>query len=138
MQNGHSPAYHESVADIKTAAREQVLRVRGASATSLLRSAGEQIQLGKSSERDGDLRGALSAYTKAVSLTTMFMDTTEFKQELLSFPSARYDDQVDALSQLLAWVQTRYEAPPIGGSFLITLDDAVGDHAYSAFDLDPW
>jgi predicted phage terminase large subunit-like protein len=62
----------------------------------------------------------------------------EFKQELLAFPSVRHDDQVDALSQLLAWVQTRYEATPIGGSLLLTLDDAVSDYAYPAFGLDPW
>ena len=82
MQNGYTPAYHDSVADIKAAAKEQVQRVRGASATSLLRSAGEQILIGKTSERDGDLKAALSAYTKAVSLTSMFMETTEFKQEM--------------------------------------------------------
>jgi hypothetical protein len=28
-----------------------------------------------------------------------------FASELLAFPSSRYDDQVDALSQLLGWVQ---------------------------------
>jgi predicted phage terminase large subunit-like protein len=39
-----------------------------------------------------------------------------FKQELLAFPSARHDDQVDALSQLLTWVgrQQRIEVPTIG------------------------
>jgi len=31
----------------------------------------------------------------------------EFKQELLAFPSYRHDDQVDALSQLLIWVDRR-------------------------------
>lgn len=35
----------------------------------------------------------------------------EFKSELLSFPSGRYDDQVDALSQLLAWVRHRWADP---------------------------
>lgn len=42
----------------------------------------------------------------------------EFKQELLAFPNGRFDDQVDALSQLLAWVRRRWtcsgslSAPP--------------------------
>lgn len=31
----------------------------------------------------------------------------EFRNELLGFPSSRHDDQVDALSQLLIWVQER-------------------------------
>lgn len=38
----------------------------------------------------------------------------EFKQELLAFPNGRFDDQVDALSQLLAWARTRcrvYDGP---------------------------
>ena len=29
----------------------------------------------------------------------------DFKAELLAFPSSKHDDQVDALSQLLAWVR---------------------------------
>lgn len=82
MQNGYSPVHRETVADIKTAAKEQVQRVRGASATSLLRTAREQVLLAKVNENDGDLRGALSAYTKAASLAAMFMDTIEFKQEM--------------------------------------------------------
>lgn len=32
----------------------------------------------------------------------------DFTKELLAFPSTRHDDQVDALSQLLAWVRTRW------------------------------
>lgn len=39
----------------------------------------------------------------------------EFQQELLGFPNARHDDQVDALSQLLDWVRRRwmtYDGPP--------------------------
>jgi predicted phage terminase large subunit-like protein len=35
----------------------------------------------------------------------------EFKSEILAFPSARYDDQVDALSQLLGWVQQQNSVP---------------------------
>ena len=32
----------------------------------------------------------------------------EFKHELLAFPNGRFDDQVDALSQLLTWVRRRW------------------------------
>jgi len=31
----------------------------------------------------------------------------EFKSELLGFPNARFDDQVDALTQLISWVLQR-------------------------------
>lgn len=31
----------------------------------------------------------------------------EFRSELLSFPNGRHDDQVDAVTQLLAWVRTK-------------------------------
>lgn len=31
----------------------------------------------------------------------------ELRSELLGFPNARFDDQVDALSQLLTWVRDR-------------------------------
>lgn len=82
MQNGYGPdTPHDVVADIKAAAKEQAQRVRGASATSLLRSAREQIQVARVNENEGDVRAALSAYTKAASLAAMFMETTEFKQE---------------------------------------------------------
>lgn len=36
----------------------------------------------------------------------------EFERELLGFPGSRYDDQVDALAQLLAW--TGRPVPPLG------------------------
>lgn len=83
MQNGYANNVHRDIiAEIKAAAKEQTERVRGASATSLLRSAREQIQLARVNENDGDLRGALSAYTKAAYLTAMYMDTSEFKLEM--------------------------------------------------------
>lgn len=84
MQNGPAPTQRDTIADIKAAAKEQAQKVRGASATSLLRAAREQIQLARAKEGEGDLRGALSALTKAASLAAMFMDTHEFKQEMTS------------------------------------------------------
>lgn len=82
MQNGHSSPHHETVADIKAAAREQALKVRGASPTSLLRAARDQIQTSRALEGTGELRDALSALTKAVVLTSLFMECSEFKQEM--------------------------------------------------------
>jgi ubiquitin carboxyl-terminal hydrolase 8 len=82
MQNGHSSKNHETVAEIKAAAKEQALRARGASATSLLKTARDQVLTAKASEGTGELREALSALTKAVSLITMLMDSSEFKLEM--------------------------------------------------------
>jgi len=39
----------------------------------------------------------------------------EFLRELLSFPSAKNDDQVDALTQGLSYMRTRLEEPGIFG-----------------------
>jgi len=36
----------------------------------------------------------------------------EFKTELMGFPNTRFDDQVDALSQLLDWVRLQDQFPP--------------------------
>ncbi|KAI0071160.1 hypothetical protein K474DRAFT_1679622 [Panus rudis PR-1116 ss-1] len=82
MSNGYSSSPRESVAEIKHAAKQQVQKfARGASATTLLRSARDQIAKGHIAEREGDLKEALSAYTKAAALASMFMETSEFKQE---------------------------------------------------------
>lgn len=64
----------------------------------------------------------------------------EFANELLGFPSSRHDDQVDALSQLLIWVQERdrwrgpanegpIEVPPSGSALAF---ESAGDYD------DPW
>jgi predicted phage terminase large subunit-like protein len=45
----------------------------------------------------------------------------EFKAELLGFPNSRFDDQVDALSQLLEWLRRQdmnHSTPPAGGYLL--------------------
>jgi len=77
-----------SIAEIKEQAKQQVQRgSRGASAHSLIRSAKGQISLALSREGAGDLKGALSAFTKAASLTQVFMDSAEFKAE--SVPGKR-------------------------------------------------
>jgi ubiquitin carboxyl-terminal hydrolase 8 len=71
-----------SVVEIKERAIQQAQRAsRGHSAISLIRSAKGQISLAQSCENTGDLKGALSAFTKAASLTQVFMDSEEFKAE---------------------------------------------------------
>lgn len=49
----------------------------------------------------------------------------EFQSELLAFPNARHDDQVDALSQLLGWVRRQYTEDDIVvcGAIVIGPDD---------------
>ena len=81
MQNGHASKGSETAADIKAAAKEQAQRARGASATSLLRAAGDQSQTARAQEGAGELREALASLTKAASLVNMFMESVEFKQE---------------------------------------------------------
>ncbi|WP_116236039.1 hypothetical protein [Parasphingopyxis lamellibrachiae] len=58
--------------------------------------------------------------------------------ELLGFPASRHDDQVDALFQLLFWVQEKdmYRTPPNAGPELYTGDgvDWTGD----VYEGDPW
>ncbi|VVS95959.1 phage terminase large subunit [Erythrobacter sp. EC-HK427] len=70
----------------------------------------------------------------------------EFKTELLGFPAARHDDQVDALSQLLLWVQEKdlYRAPAIAGPEEMT-DEGVApalgfDQRWQGMQsqADPW
>lgn len=63
----------------------------------------------------------------------------EFKQELLAFPSSRHDDQVDALSQLLIWVdrQQRFESFELAAPIIIYSDDP--DYGYGSYaHHDPW
>lgn len=67
----------------------------------------------------------------------------EFKSELLGFPNARYDDQVDALSQLLDWVRTqdRIGTPSLAGPILIWMDEdgvmhSSEDEEYDDFDVE--
>jgi len=49
----------------------------------------------------------------------------EFRSELLGFPNTRFDDQVDALSQLLDWVrqQDQISVPTFGAPIMVWHDD---------------
>ena len=64
----------------------------------------------------------------------------EFRSELLGFPNARFDDQVDAFSQLLDWVRQQDQYKPIlneGPEEML-----IGGSCYRNFDpadyRDPW
>ncbi|GGD63890.1 hypothetical protein GCM10011411_25220 [Aurantiacibacter arachoides] len=63
----------------------------------------------------------------------------EFTSEVLGFPSSRHDDQVDALSQLLIWVQERdrWRAPLNAGPEVIVAY-ATGPSYDLPDDYDPW
>lgn len=52
-----------------------------------------------------------------------------FRRELLGFPNARHDDQVDALAQLLAWIP-RHRLPNIMHSLPILLDGNDAEYTY--------
>lgn len=63
-------------------AKEAVRKeARGASALTLIKTARSQLVTAKDYESQGDLKGALSAFTKAASLAQMTMDTAEFASE---------------------------------------------------------
>ncbi|KAH9832545.1 uncharacterized protein C8Q71DRAFT_258180 [Rhodofomes roseus] len=81
MQNGSSTSHNGTVAEIKEVAKEQAQKVKGASAMSLLRNARSQITHAREYELNGDLKNALSALTKAVSLASMVIESAEFKAE---------------------------------------------------------
>ena len=74
----------------------------------------------------------------------------EFKSELLGFPSARYDDQTDAMAQLLHWVRSRHSTSiGLAAPILFWTDEydvrhSSGGEAYCLGEdyydpgLDPW
>lgn len=64
----------------------------------------------------------------------------ELRSELLTFPNGRFDDQADALAQLMDWARSRMsiDEPMIAAPILVALDDAGrahwSDHEYWDFD----
>jgi len=60
--------------------------------------------------------------------------------ELLGFPGAAFDDQVDAITQLLLWVQDkdRYRLPVNAGPIEMSLDEPFEGPGSSAAEADPW
>lgn len=65
----------------------------------------------------------------------------EFTGELLGFPGAAFDDQVDATTQLLLWVQEKdmYRTPPNEGPIEMDSDGRGSASPQGGWeDLDPW
>ena len=59
----------------------------------------------------------------------------EFRSELLGFPNTRFDDQVDALSQLLDWVRQQDQFPtPTVGTAILFWEDEFGNSRNSEDD----
>lgn len=54
----------------------------------------------------------------------------EFESELLGFPNARFDDQVDAVAQLLIWIRTSQSFPrsALGAPICFWTDDEAGGY----------
>jgi predicted phage terminase large subunit-like protein len=105
-----------------------------ASGTQLLQSlrneqpAGVPLPIARKPEADKKTR--LAGVSAMIEAGQLFLPLdapwlAEFKNELLAFPSSRHDDQVDALSQLLTWVdrQQRMDTDCIAGPIIITIDD---------------
>lgn len=79
---------------------------------------------------EGDKKTRLAGVSSMIEAGNVFLPTkapwlADFESELLGFPHAKYDDQVDALSQLLAWVRKRsqYDDSPIGAPIIFTASD---------------
>ena len=65
----------------------------------------------------------------------------DYTSELLGFPGAAHDDQVDATTQLLLWVQEKdmYRSPPNAGPISMDEDEGEGwDRAADWNGKDPW
>lgn len=67
----------------------------------------------------------------------------DFKSELLAFPNGRFDDQVDALTQLLEWVRAGWTAPQtlLVGPEAMSLGDYRDLDDYDSDSgeiIDPW
>jgi predicted phage terminase large subunit-like protein len=68
---------------------------------------GVPLPLARKAEQDKETR--LAAVSSMIEAGSLYLPPeaswlADFKRELLAFPGGRFDDQVDALSQLLSWV----------------------------------
>jgi len=89
---------------------------------------------------DGDKKTRLSAVTSMIEAGQLLLPSdapwlSDFRNELLSFPSSRYYDQVDALSQLLIWVSRQQRLRPTlnAGPEIVFPDQLSGE-----FDMDEY
>lgn len=94
---------------------------------------------------EGDKKTRLSGVSYMIDAGQLLLPNkaswlAEFQSELLAFPNAKFDDQVDALSQLLGWVRRRqalddddYLSPPAeihGPGSYFSDEDPHGDLEY--------
>jgi hypothetical protein len=89
---------------------------------------------------EGDKKTRLSAVTSMIEAGQLLLPAdaawlSDFRNELISFPSSRFDDQVDALSQLLIWVsrQQRVEPLMIAGPEIVHAGQYSGDVGWDDF-----
>ncbi|MGN6357711.1 MAG: phage terminase large subunit [Novosphingobium sp.] len=64
----------------------------------------------------------------------------EFEAELIGFPNSRFDDQVDALSQLMGWIRQNdaIDPPMLAGPILFWTDDFGVSHSSEDEDYGEW
>ena len=94
---------------------------------------------------EGDKKTRLSGVSYMIEAGQLILPNkapwlAEFQSELLAFPNARFDDQVDALSQLLNWVRRRqafdddYTGP--GGEIISAYEGYNDDDPHGDLDDD--
>jgi predicted phage terminase large subunit-like protein len=95
---------------------------------------------------EADKRTRLAGVSAMIEAGQLFLPKdadwlSDFKLELLAFPSSRFDDQVDALSQLLIWVdlQQRHDDTPPAAPIIFTLEDGFSRDSWDCWEepLDP-
>jgi predicted phage terminase large subunit-like protein len=93
---------------------------------------------------NGDKKTRLSAVTSMIEAGQLLLPAdaawlSDFRNELLSFPSSRFDDQVDALSQLLIWVsrQQRVEPVMLAGPEIVYAGQYSGGYSWDDY-MDAW
>lgn len=94
---------------------------------------------------EGDKKTRVSAVSAMIEAGQLLLPQdapwlSDFRNELLSFPSSRFDDQVDALSQLLIWVSRQQRMQDISlddGPVLIDLTHDFGEFDWDEY-LDAW
>ena len=85
LPNG-GPSKHREDRDIVREIKENAKEIvrtssKGASATALLSQVKTQFQLGRDCDRSGDLKDALSAYTKAASLVNHILEQSDSRKQ---------------------------------------------------------
>lgn len=84
---------------------------------------------------EGDKKTRLSGVSYMIEAGQLILPAkapwlAEFQSELLAFPNARFDDQVDALSQLLNWVRRRQALDDHTiscGGYIVSAHDGYND-----------